>query len=257
MDFRSLHPWDLNYREAVGWQQRLRRLLQTEGPLDFSRLRLIAGADVAYEVRRTFRAATGDRTARFVAGVVVMRWPSLEIVEELAVAAETGFPYIPGLLSFREGPALELAFEGLRLRPDVVIFDGQGVAHPRGLGLAAHVGILLDCPTVGCAKSRLYGETCGILGMHRGSRRALVAPPQPRRHKTGLPMAPVFRCGERIGTVLRTRDGVKPVFVSCGHRIDLRSAERLVLLTARRWRLPEPIRAAHRVVNSALRQDAL
>jgi deoxyribonuclease V len=182
-----------------------------------------------------------------VAAVVVLSFPELAVVERATASAETSFPYIPGLLTFREGPALERAFERLTVRPDVVIFDGQGVAHPRGLGLAAHLGVLLDCPSVGCAKSRLFGETRGEPGVRRGSRRALTAP---RDARAAGPFAP----GERVGTVLRTRDGVKPVWVSVGHRADLPGAERLILRTTRGYRLSEPIRAAHGEVNSALRR---
>ena len=249
--FRTVHPWRLTYHEAVAWQRRLRRRLRTDRPLDLSRVRTVAGADVAYEPRRHARRDTrgGDAepTARFVAAVVVMTFPKLEIAETATAVAETSFPYIPGLLSFREGPALEKAFAGLRGRPDVVIFDGQGIAHPRGLGLAAHLGLLLVCPSVGCAKSRLFGVTAGEPGPQRGNRRAIRAPadrPGP---------SPAFRPRERIGTLLRTRDGVKPVWVSCGHLIDLPSAERLILRTTRGYRLPEPVRAAHRLVNGMLR----
>jgi len=254
--FRSVHPWHLSYHEAVTWQVRLRRRLRADSPLDVSALRTVAGADVAYEPRRRERGgADAEPTARFVAAVVVMRLPGLEVMETATAAAETGFPYIPGLLSFREGPALQGAFARLDERPDVVLFDGQGIAHPRGLGLAAHLGILLGCPTVGCAKSRLYGVTRGQPGHRRGSRRAILAPPEPARQRGGRQAhAPPFRPGERIGTLLRTRDGVKPVWVSCGHLVDLPSAERLILRTTRGYRLPEPIRTAHRLVNAELRR---
>jgi deoxyribonuclease V len=261
MQFRRYHPWNLSYAEALACQMRLRRRLRTDLPLDLSRLTLVAGADVAYEPRRHNRSGDpGEPAARFVAAVVVMAFPALEIVETATAAAETTFPYIPGLLSFREGPALQLAFSKLRRRPDVVIFDGQGLAHPRGLGLAAHLGILLGLPTVGCAKSRLYGVTRGEPGSRRGNRRALVAPPWDMVTKRGhgtrasTGAASPFQPGQRIGTVLRTRGGVKPVWVSCGHMVDLRSSEQLVLRTTRLYRLPEPIRAAHRVVNAELRR---
>lgn len=247
MRFRPLHPWDVTYDEAVAVQMRLRAMLRDDVPLDVRRLRTVAGADVAYETRRRHRHDRDDDepVARFVAAVVVMRLPSLEIVETAVAAAETSFPYIPGLLSFREGPALERAFEQLAVRPDAILFDGQGVAHPRGLGLASHIGLLLDATTVGCAKSRLYGVTRGEPGPRRGNRRALLATADP---------GAVFAPGQRIGTVLRTRDGVKPVWVSVGHRIDLDAAVRLVLLTTRGCRLCEPIRAVHRLVNDALRR---
>jgi len=248
MRFRPLHPWNIAYDEAVAVQRQLRALLRDDVPLDVRRLRTVAGADVAYEPRRRPRHGRPDDepAARFVAAVVVMRLPSLEIIETAVAAAETCFPYIPGLLSFREGPALERAFEQLTVQPDAILFDGQGMAHPRGLGLASHIGLLLDATTVGCAKSRLYGITRGEPGPRRGNRRALLAPADPHG---------AFAPGQRIGTVLRTRDNVKPVWVSVGHRIDLAGAERLVLLTTRGRRLCEPIRAAHHLVNDALRRS--
>ncbi len=256
VDFRPHHPWNLSYADAVALQRELRRQVRTDVPLRISRLKTVAGADVAYEPQRHLpsgRAAGGEPTARFVAAVVVMHLPTFEIVETAVAVAETTFPYIPGLLSFREGPALELAFAKLATRPDAILFDGQGVAHPRGLGLAAHLGLLLDCPTVGCAKTPLYGVVRGEPGLRRGCRRAIVAPPI-RTGRSAANDAPPFAPGQRIGTLLRTRDGAKPLWVSCGHRIDLPSAERLVLRTATRYRLCEPVRAAHHLVNTELRR---
>jgi len=247
MHFHPLHPWNLAYPDAVAVQQRLLRRLRTDRPLDFSKIRTVAGADVAYEPRRSPRPDSPP-AARFAAAVVVCSYPKLETLEIATAEADTTFPYLPGLLTFREGPALEAAFRKLRRRPDVVLFDGQGIAHPRGLGLAAHLGLLLGCPTVGCAKSPLYGQPRGQLGRRRGSHRPLLAPDQP------APASP-FRPGQRIGTLLRTRDGVKPVWVSCGHMVNLCSAERLVLATTRGRRLPEPIRAAHLAANNLLRQS--
>lgn len=256
MRFRKLHDWNLSYHEAVAWQRKLRCRLRTDVPLDLSRVRLVAGADVAYEPRRRHRGRSGhggEPTARFAAAVVVMTFPDLAPVETAAASAETSFPYIPGLLSFREGPALQEAFARLASRPDAVIFDSQGIAHPRGLGLAAHLGLLLRCPTVGCAKSRLFGRTRGEPGVRRGNRRAVLAPdPAASRRGPGVAGPPAFRPGERIGTLLRTRDGVKPVWVSCGHLVNLPSAERLVLRCARGFRLPEPVRSAHQTVNDML-----
>jgi len=254
--FRAVHSWNLSYTEAVAVQQKLRRRLRTDRSLDIDRLRTVAGADVAYETkRRPARGPDGgEPVARFVAAVVVAAFPSLEIIETSVAAAEISFPYIPGLLSFREGPALQGAFAHLQERPEAIIFDGQGIAHPRGLGLAAHMGLLLGCPTVGCAKSRLYGETRDEPGPRRGNRRALVAPRPTGKPARQKQTAEAFRPGERIGTVLRTRDGVKPLWVSCGHLIDLKSAEKLILRTTRRFRQPEPIRAAHKLVNAELRR---
>jgi deoxyribonuclease V len=158
-----------------------------------------------------------------------MGLPDLEVLEVRRAARPAAWPYVPGCLSFREAPAVLEAFRQVRTEPDVVLVDGQGRAHPRRLGLASHVGLCLGVPTIGCAKSRLVGTAAGEPGLRRGGR------------------VPLMDGGERIGTVLRTRSGVKPVFVSVGHRIDLVSAERWVLAAATRYRLPEPIRAAHRL----------
>jgi deoxyribonuclease V len=145
------------------------------------------------------------------------------------------FPYVPGLLSFREAPALLAVLRSLRSEPDALLLDGHGFAHPRRFGIACHVGVIVDRPTAGCAKSRLVGVHPEP-GQRRGARRALV-------HR-----------GERIGTVLRTRDGTRPVFASIGHRIDLASAEALILATGAGYRLPEPTRLADRLVARAKRE---
>ncbi len=245
MQLSMPHSWNLTYAEAVAAQESLKDRVICDRPLHLGKLRYVAGCDVAYETRRSCRPgiAEGQPSACFCAAVVVMRWPSLEIVEQRLAEAATAFPYIPGLLTFREGPALQGAFEQLQQRPDVVMFDGQGIAHPRRMGLASHMGLLLGVPTVGSAKTRLCGETSGTVGPNRGSKRGLY-----------LAEAKGGKSRQRIGTVLRTRSGVKPVFVSCGHLVDLPGCERLVLASTRGCRLPEPIRAAHRLVNARLRQ---
>ena len=186
----------------------------------------IAGADVSY----------AKRPETMYAAVVVMEWPSGEVVEEVTAERRAEFPYIPGLLSFREIPSLLAAFERLRTRPDVIIYDGHGIAHPRGFGIASHLGVLLDAPTIGCAKKRLVGEH-EEPGPERGSQ------------------VPLRLEGKTIGTVLRTRSKVKPVFISVGHRIGLRSAVRLVLETGGGYRLPEPTRLAHLLSNAARRGE--
>jgi deoxyribonuclease V len=160
----------------------------------------------------------------------VFDWPELELVEVAKAVGAADFPYVPGYLSLREGPVLEKAYEKLERRPQLVIFDGQGIAHPRRFGLASHLGVLWRVPSVGCAKTRLVG-TFGEPGARKGS------------------WKPLRDGREVIGSVLRTRDGVKPVFVSPGHRIDQAGARRVVMDTTTRYRLPEPIRAAHREVN--------
>ena len=142
---RRTYRFDVGYREAVAIQQELRsRVVRTGSPRP---LRLMAGADVSY----------AKRAETMYAAVVVVEWPSLNVVEEVTAQRPAEFPYIPGLLSFREMPALLAAFEKLRARLDVIIYDGHGVAHPRGFGIASHLGVLLDVPTVGCAKKRLVG----------------------------------------------------------------------------------------------------
>ncbi len=214
----------MGYHEAVAIQEALRREVVRTGSL--KGMRLIAGADVSY----------AKRAATMYAAVVVLDWPSLSVVEEVTAERRAAFPYIPGLLSFRELPAVIAAFRKLRSQLDVIICDGHGVAHPRGFGIASHLGVLLDVPTIGCAKKRLVGEHAEP-GAQRGAR------------------APLRLAGRTIGTVLRTRSTVKPVFVSVGHRIGLSSAVRLVLETAVRYRLPEPTRLAHVLSNAARRGD--
>lgn len=218
MRVRSLHPWDVDYASARKIQERLRgKIVRRGGPVN---VRLIAGADVSYD----------KSDDRFYAAVVVMSFPQLSIIEEVTATGVTGFPYIPGMLTFREGPIVLRAFERLKHMPDLVIFDGQGVAHPRGFGLAAHLGLLLGLPSIGCAKTRLCGEHA-----------------QPGPNVSDC--SPLTYGGRTIGMVVRTRAGVKPVFVSVGHRISLARAVRWVVRSCRGFRLPEPTRQAHILVN--------
>lgn len=186
----------------------------------------MAGADLAY--RADGRCAW--------AAVVVMAWPDGRVVETATAAGPPRFPYVPGYLTFREGPLLLAAFRRLRQRPDLCLFDGQGLAHPRRFGLACHLGLLLDLPSIGCAKSLLVGE-------HRD--------PGPTRGD----WAPIRFGGSRVGAAVRTRAGVKPVFVSPGHRIGLPQAVRWVLACSH-FRVPEPIRAAEQIVNRLRREEA-
>ena len=220
MKIRNLHEWDVPPARAVEIQRSLRQKISLRDTLELRRLRFIAGADVSYD--------KGDTT--LYGAVVLVKLPEMEIAEQRWAKGVVNFPYIPGLLSFREAPILLRAFSLLKLSPDAVIFDGQGIAHPRGFGLGSHVGLFLDLPSVGCAKTRLVGEH-GPVGDEKGSFAWLT-----------------YR-GKRVGTVLRTRTGVKPVFVSPGHRISIRAAMKLVLSTCRGYRLPEPIRLAHQLVN--------
>jgi len=226
MHIRALHEWDVGVSRATEIQQMLRPRVSLRDSTNLKRLRRIGGADVSY---------VQDQETIY-GGVVVLSFPDLEVVEKGWARGRVSFPYIPGLLSFREAPILLKALSLLDQTPDVVIFDGQGIAHPRGLGLASHMGLVLDFPSVGCAKTRFVGEYREV-GRKRGSFSWL---------EFG---------GKRVGTVVRTRANVKPVFVSPGHRISLRTATRLVLATCRGYRLPEPIRLAHQLVNGLKRKQ--
>jgi len=213
-----LHDWNLSPAEAQRLQEQLAARVDVSSPPP--KPRLLGGADISYD--------RGDD--RLYAAVVVLEAATLEVVEQADSVGRATYPYVPGLLSFREAPALIAAFERLKREPDVLICDGQGIAHPRRLGIASHLGLWLDLPTIGCAKSKLCG-TYEEPGPNRGDR------------------APLFHKGELIGTVLRTRTNVRPVFVSPGHRCDLAGAERIVLEALGRYRLPIPTRAAHQAVN--------
>lgn len=221
MRLRGLHPWDLTPSEAIALQSRLAPQVVREG--DPGGVKLVAAADVAF-VDRPYRRQPG--LAR--AAVVLLSYPDLAVIEQHVVEAPVTFPYVPGLLSFREVPALAHAFEALERRPDLLLVDGQGLAHPRRFGLACHLGLLLDVPAIGCAKSRLCGEH-GTVPAEAGTR------------------TPLIDRGEVIGLVLRTRAGVAPLFVSVGHRIGLDAAADWVLHLCRGYRLPEPIRLADRL----------
>lgn len=220
----ALHRWDVSPGEAREIQCRLADRVELAPPAGFSP-RLVAGADLS--------VGRGESTGH--AALVSVELPSLETVEVAGASAPVTFPYVPGLLSFREMPPLLRAWERLERRPDVVLFDAHGLAHPRRFGLACHGGVWLDVPAVGCAKSVLVGE-------HR----------EPGRTKGAR--APLRHEGEVVGTALRTRDDVRPVFVSVGHRIDLETAEELVLGVSPRYRIPEPIRRADRKVGEMRRE---
>jgi len=208
------HCWDLDFSQARELQVQLsHKVIRCH---DKIKIKLIAGVDVS--------VSRFSRTGR--AAVVVLDYYNLEIREVSVVEGAINFPYIPGLLSFREAPLALRAWEGLKTRPDLLMVDGQGIAHPRRLGIASHLGLLLNIPAVGCAKSRLTG-THDSLPEEAGSYRLL-------REK-----------GEIIGAAVRTKRSVKPLYVSIGHRIDLDSAISLVLNCCRGFRLPQPTRLAH------------
>jgi len=214
--------WPRHYAAAVREQLRLRgRLRLAGGP---TRVRIVAGADISY--------SRGDDT--FFAAVVLLAYPGLEVVASASAVGRSPFPYIPGLLSFREGPLLLRAFRRLPRRPDLVVIDGHGLAHPRRFGIACHMGLLLDVPTVGCAKKRLVGE-------------ASEPPAAPGS------WAPLTLDGRRVGAVVRTRASTKPMFVSPGHRIGLPSAIRWVVRLGSGFRAPAPLREAHLLANALRR----
>jgi len=219
MEARRLHGWDLTPKEAIALQTALCGCVVRKDRI--GAVRRVAGVDVGFE--------QDGRVTR--AAVAVLDFPDLALVEQVVVRAATAFPYVPGLLSFREAPAVLAAFEEIRVAPDLILYDGQGIAHPRRFGIASHVGLLLDCPSIGVAKSRLVGE-------HRM--------PATRRGA----WTPLRDAGEVIGAVLRTRAGVKPLYVSIGHRVSLETAVRWTMACVTRYRLPETTRWAHRLASA-------
>jgi deoxyribonuclease V len=218
MRIRSLHSWDLEPKAAVALQRELAARVETGPALD--EVELVAGADISYN----------RFSPTIYAGVVIVRLTDGAVLERRGVVTETAFPYVPGLLTFREAPAVLEAFSKLKYKPDVVLFDGQGYAHPRRIGLASHIGLWLNLPCIGCAKSRLIGEF------------------RPPKREAGA-TADLIDKDEVIGKVLRTKTGVNPLYVSIGHKIDLESAVRLTLRACRGYRMPEPTRQAHLFVN--------
>lgn len=215
---RRLHSWEVTPGQAVAIQQRLRRqVVSTDrfvGPYS------VAGVDVGFE----------DNGKVTRAAVVVLSYPKLSPLEHALIRQPTRFPYVPGLLSFREIPAILEAFEQLQTTPDLLLCDGHGLAHPRRFGLACHLGLLVDTPAIGVGKSLLVGKH-DPLDENRGARALLLDG------------------DEVIGCVLRTRTGVRPVYISIGHRVSLESAVKLALSCAPKYRLPEPIRQAHRLAS--------
>ena len=218
MPNQPLHRWDLTPREAIAVQQQLRTHVRLE-PLS-REIKTIGGADISFN----------KFSETIYTGIVVLNLPDLQIVEQVGLQTISKFPYVPGLLSFREAPSLLEAWEQLKLKPDALMLDGQGIAHPRRLGIASHVGLWLNIPTLGCAKSILVG-----------------------RHEAVAPEAgsqiPLVDRGELVGVALRTKQNVAPVFISAGHLLDLSDAVSLTLRATTKYRQPEPTRQAHLLVN--------
>ena len=215
-----VNSWQLSTNQAIEMQRRLATEVFRNN--EVIKPHFIAGVDIS--IRRGDEMATGS--------VVVMSYPELEVVETKVARGRLDFPYIPGLLSFRELPLTLAAFEQLNITPDLILVDGQGIAHPRRIGIASHLGLFLDIPTIGCAKSLLCGSH-QTPGAEPGS------------------YAEITDKGETIGAALRTKSGVKPVFVSIGHKIDLPTAIQWVMNCCRGYRLPEPTRLAHQLAKSS------
>lgn len=227
MKIHKLHDWKLSYADARKLQSELACQIVHE-PIH-GLVRTVAGLDCAFIGRNEY----------VIAAVVVLSFPDLQLIEQQSAVVKAPIPYIPGLLSFREGPACLAAAARLKTRPDVFLVDGQGIAHPRRLGLAGHLGLFLDTPAIGCAKSRLYGEY-----------------EEPARAKgSSSPLKDPDR-GRVIGSVVRTRKDVRPIFVSVGHKCTLAQAVELTLGCTGRYRQPEPTRQADILVAKIKKQKA-
>jgi deoxyribonuclease V len=218
------HSWNLPRQKAIELQKVLARKVIPKSCINIGSIKTVAGIDTSY---RSNMACTA---------VVVLSLKHLELIEYTTALLPVEFPYIPGLPSFREGPAIIKALQKLKTRPDILLFDGQGIAHQRRFGIASHIGLLLDCPTIGCAKTKLVGQYEG--------------PDSRRGSFTYLRMA-----DKPVGAVVRTRTGVKPVYVSIGHRLNLRDCIKVVLRCCDGFRLPDPIRRADKLSRDVLKKS--
>jgi deoxyribonuclease V len=219
MKIKFLHDWNLSPQQAIEIQKQLCYEVESQDRFDET-VKTVAGIDLGYDVK--------NDTSRAV--VVVLSFPELELLETSEARMPIQFPYVPGLLSFRETPVAVKALEKLKVTPDVILCDGQGFAHPRRFGIACHIGILADVPTIGVAKSLLVGKFEN-LGEERGS------------------IAPLIHKNEQVGVALRTKNKVQPLFVSVGHRVSLETATDLVLQCAPKYRLPETTRLADKMAS--------
>jgi deoxyribonuclease V len=210
-----MHPWDVSVRQAIDIQKNLSSRVRCKGSP--TGIKTIAGVDIA--IRRN--------TDKAYCGIIIFEYPSLKLLSETYSSDTLKFPYVPGLLSFREGPLFLKTWELVGSKPDLIVFDGQGIAHPRRLGIASHMGLLLDIPAIGCAKSRLFGSYTNP-GPSRGSMSYLYDD---------------NNC--KIGVVIRTRDNVSPVFVSPGHNIGIDESAEIIMACAVKYRIPVPTRTAH------------
>jgi deoxyribonuclease V len=221
-------PTHVTPKEAIAFQKKLREKVEITS---FTKpIRYIGGADISL-----------NRFSDIIfAGIIVLSYPDLRVAEYATLQSKTDFPYIPGLLSFREAPAMIETWQKLKQKPDILVVDGQGIAHPRRLGIATHIGLMLDIPTIGCAKSVLYGNF-EMPDVKAGSVSYLFDSPKSEASR--------YNRGEVIGAVLRTKDNVKPVIVSPGHKVSLEQSIDIMKNTTRGYRIPEPTRLAHQLVN--------
>lgn len=221
MNYLTLHSWEVSPQEAVRIQKELKKRIVLKS--NFLKFEKIAATDVSF---------CGEKA---ISAVVVFKYPELKLMEEKKGEGKISFPYIPGLLAFREGAVILKAFKKLKIKPDLILFDGQGISHPRKMGIATHLGIILDTPSIGCAKSHLYG---------------VYKMPPPEKGSFSY----IFdREGKEVlGVALRTRSYTKPLFVSCGYKISLKEVIKLVLELCPRFRIPEPLRYAHHLAGKSL-----
>ena len=222
MKFTRLHAWTTDIKEASTIQDNLKHFIEVKNTK--KEYQLIAGADTAYSKK--------DNSVFAV--VVVMRFPELVTIEKARAQSMVNFPYQPGYFVFREGPVLIKALQRIKVAPDVIMFDANGIAHEKGVGMASHLGLMLDIPSIGCAKKPLVGES---------------EEPDDSLGAT----SPLIYKGKQVGTVVRTRVGVKSLYVSIGHKIDLETSVDIVISTTRGYRLPEPLRVAHILSNKMRR----
>ena len=219
-----LHPWNVSVEEAIQIQECLRNRIILRNT--FSKVRTIGGGDVAYSKNENILFGT----------IVVLSFPELETLDIARAKGKIPFPYIPSLLSFREGPILIKTFQKLKIKPDLIVFDAHGIAHPRGFGLASHMGLWFNLPSIGCAKTPLLGKFVN-----------------PSVIKGSFEL--IRKEGKEVGAVLRTKEKVKPVFVSPGHRVDLLTSIQIVLATCHGFRIPEPLRKAHQISREILHSE--
>lgn len=216
MQLHNLHSWDLQPKEAVKYQKLLSKKISFLP--NYNHISLIAGVDASY------------KNGFVIGGITILKYPELTLLTQEYAIKQINFPYISGLLTFREGPVLIDLLSKVKINPDIIMFDGQGIAHPRQMGIATHMGLLLDKPTIGCAKSRLVGKYAEP-GIQKGCYSLLS-------HK-----------GKVVGAVVRTRDKTKPLFISPGNHMNLEKAIKITLSSTAKYRIPEPIRRTHLLVN--------